>query len=161
MGPVTGHLRDVSAEDRYRDERNGFSLVVPDGWEVQRGIAGLLVAVVKGAGDGSFRPNLNVVRKVRDRVGDLDDLARETVRGLGRLLSDFLLIDLDGAVVSNLPARRVLMAYRQGIFSVTSEQWIVLTDQHIWTLSAAAPTDRWDECADVFAAVASSWVIGS
>lgn len=119
------------------------------------------MAVVKDGEEGGFRPNLNVVRKVRDKAGDLDDLARDAVRGLGRLLSDFLLIDLDAAVVSNLPARRLLVAYRQGIYSMTSEQWIVLTDEHIWTLSAAAPTARWDECADVFAAAARSWVIGS
>lgn len=145
---------------RYRDERNGFSLELPEGWSIQRGVAGLLVAaVLDGEGEG-FRPNLNVVRRARDRTGDPDELVRETVHNLGRLLSDLLLIDLDAAVVSDLPARRILIAFRQGIFSVTSEQWIVPSEDHVWTVSTAASTGHWDDYADVFAAMVSGFRVG-
>ena len=151
----------VRMTQRYLDERHGFTLGVPEGWSIQRGVAGLLVAFAMDGEGESFRPNLNVVRRARDRTGDLDELAQETIRSLRRLLSDLLLIDLDAAVVSDLPARRILIAFRQGIFSVTSEQWIVPSADHVWTVSAAASTEHWDDCADVFAAMVAGFKVAS
>lgn len=151
----------IGMVQRYRDDRHGFALGVPEGWSIRRGVAGLLVAVVMDGEDEGFRPNLNVVRRARDRAGDLDELAQETIRSLRRLLSDLLLIDLDAAVVSDLPARRILIAFRQGIFGVTSEQWIVPTDEHVWTVSAAASIEDWDGCVDAFAAMIAGFEVGS
>lgn len=138
------------------EDYHGFTIEVPDGWRVQKGVAGLLVSVVAPARDGEFRPNLNVVRKVRDRAPDLDALARDALKTLARVLTDVLVVDVDSAVVADLPARRILVAYRQGMFALTSEQWIVAADEHIWTISAGAATDRWDEVADDFAAIVRS-----
>lgn len=143
-----------SVGDVYADERHGFSLEVPPGWEVQKGVAGLLVSVVApAASEGAFRPNLNVVRKVRDRPPDLDALARAALKTMTRLLSDPIVIDVDAGVVADLPARRLLVAYRQGLFALTSEQWMIVDDAHIWTISAGASSDRWDEVADAFAQI--------
>lgn len=147
----------VAGGELYADERNGFSLRVPDGWEVRKGVAGLLVSLVAPeAEEGGFRPNLNVVRKVRDRAPDLDALAHDALKTLQRLLTDLIVIDVDAGVVADLPARRVLVAYRQGVFALTSEQWIVAGDDHIWTISAGAAADRWNEEADAFARIVRS-----
>lgn len=147
----------VTAGDVYTDERNGFSLVVPVGWAAQRGVSGLLVSIVAPEVDeGAFRPNLNVVRKVRDRAPDLDALAHDALKTLQRLLTDLIVIDVDAGVVADLPARRLLVAYRQGVFALTSEQWIVAGDDYIWTISAGASADRWHEVADVFAEIVRS-----
>lgn len=146
----------TDVRDRYVDPRHGFALEVPPGWELRSGVAGLLVAIVDThASEGEFRPS-NLVRKVRDRRPDLDALARDVLKTLGRLLNDLIVIDVDSAVVAELPARRLLVAYRQGLFALTSEQWIVVDDDQIWTISAGAGTDRWDDVADVFAAVVRS-----
>ena len=139
------------------DARHGFALEVPPRWDVRKGVAGLLVAIVDtSTSEGEFRASLNVVRKVRDRRPDLDVLARDALKALGRLLNDLMVIDIDSGVVADLPARRLLVAYRQGLFALTSEQWIVIDDDHIWTISAGATTDRWDDVADIFAAMVRS-----
>lgn len=147
----------VAPAGTYADERHGFSVEVPPGWQIQKGVAGLLVSLVAPAADtGAFRSNLNVVRRVRDRAPDLDALAHDAIKTLSRLLTDLLVIDVDAAVVADLPARRVLVAYRQGLFALTSEQWIVAGDEYVWTISAGAATERWDDAADVFAAIVRS-----
>ncbi len=151
----------VPSVECYKDERNGFSLGVPPGWQVRKGVAGLLVSLVAPTPTGaSFTPNLNVVRKVRDTTADLDSLARDAVRTLSRLLTDLIVIDLDSDVVADLPARRVLVAYRQGLFALTSEQWIVAEDDFIWTVSAGAAADQWDTVTNAFARVVASLRFG-
>lgn len=141
----------------YTDARNGFSLAVPEGWSVQKGVAGLLVSLVgPEVVEGTFRPNLNVVRKVRDRAPDLDALAHDALKTLQRLLTDLVVIDVDAGVVADLPARRLLVAYRQGVFALTSEQWMVAGDDYIWTVSAGAAAERWHEVADTFARAVAS-----
>ena len=137
-------------------DRDGFSFAVPEGWRTERGAAGLLVSVIGPSDQGGFRPNLNVVRKVRDRAPDLDALAREALKTLSRLLTDLLVVDVDTSVVANLPARRLLVAYRQGLFALTSEQWIFADHDHIWTVSAGAATDQWDRVADDFTQIVRS-----
>lgn len=147
----------IASENAYVDDRHGFSLEVPPGWQTQKGVAGLLVSVVEPPADGgTFRSNLNVVRRVRDRTPDLDALAHDAIKTLTRLLTDLLVVDVNAAVVADLPARRVLVAYRQGLYALTSEQWIIVGDDHIWTISAGAASDRWDEVADVFAGIVRS-----
>lgn len=147
----------AAAADVYADDRHGFSLEVPPDWQIQRGVAGLLVSLVAPAlDDTSFRPNLNVVRRVRDRPPDLDALAHDAIKTLSRLLTDLLVIDVEASVVADLPARRVLIAYRQGLFALTSEQWIVAADDHIWTISAGAATEDWDEVADLVTGIVRS-----
>ena len=147
----------ASATDAYSDRRHGFSLEVPPGWGIRKGVAGLLVSLVAPNEDASaFKPNLNVVRKVRDTRSGLDELARDAVATLNRLLTDLIVIDLDSEVVADLPARRVLVAYRQGSFALVSEQWLLVTDEFIWTISAGAAADQWDAMADEFSRVVRS-----
>ena len=104
----------------------------------------------------AFKPNLNVVRKVRDTRSGLDELARDAITTLNRLLTDLIVIDLDSEVVADLPARRVLVAYRQGSFALVSEQWLLVTDEFIWTISAGAAADQWNAMADEFSRVVRS-----
>lgn len=152
----------VAADHTYVDARHGLSFEVPPGWQIQRGLAGLLVSVVAPAVEGdAFRSNLNVIRRVRDRAPDLDALAHDAIKTLTRLLTDLLVVDVDGSVVAELPARRVLVAYRQGLYALTSEQWIVAGDDHIWTISAGAASDRWDGVTDIFAGIVRSMRVTS
>ncbi len=145
------------------DRRHGFALSHPSDWRATRGISGLLVSLVApDQPDPSFRPNLNVVRRVRDSALDLDGLAETVLSTLARLLTDILVVDVDSAVVGDVPARRLLVAYRQGIYALTSEQWVFMTDEHVWTVSAGAAAEGWAEVADTFGEVVRSfrWDVG-
>lgn len=141
----------------YADRRHGFSLSHPRDWQVVRGVTGLLVSIAAPEeDDAGFRSNLNVVRRIQDTALDLDGLAQNAVKSLVRVLNDVIVIDVDTAVVADHPARRLLLAYRQGIYALTSEQWLLLAGDHIWTVTAGAATDAWDEFADTFSRIADS-----
>ena len=134
----------------YSDARLQLSLQHPSDWTAQRGSSGLLVTVVGPQSAAGFAPNLNVVRRANDVRLALDDLAEAAIREVRRVLTDFMIIDLDPAIVVETPARRVLFAYRQGIYGLTGEQWMWLTRDHIWTVTAGAATEDYHEVADVF-----------
>lgn len=110
----------------------------------------MLVAVIRDDADEGFRPSLNVVRKTGPRTLELDELARVALRDLTRVLTDLTVLDVEAMVVSDTPARRVLFSYRQGIYGLTSEQWLFYSGEGQWTISAAASSDRYDAVADVF-----------
>lgn len=140
------------------DRRHGFTVTHPPGWNVTRGVGGLLVSLAAPEGpSGSFRSNMNVVRRVQDKMMDLDGLAESVLSALFRLLTEPLVIDVDTAVVGDRPARRLLVAYRQGIYALASEQWLFMTDDHVWTISAGAASETWGEVADTFTDIVRSF----
>ena len=142
---------------RYEDARRHFGLDHPTDWEIQRGVAGLLVAVAAPRRDeGAFRPNLNVVRKSGIAVVELDELAQAAIREVTRVLTDLTVLDIEPVVVSQVPGRRLLFSYRQGIFGLTAEQWLFFAQEGQWTISAAASSEEYDDVADVFARIVSS-----
>jgi hypothetical protein len=141
----------------YADARRGFRLEHPADWDVRPGLAGLLVAIVAPSENGNdFRSNVNVVRKTGVGSRDLDELAQNAIREVGRILTDLLVIDIDAAVVAGLSARRLLFSYRQGMFGLTAEQWLMVEEDKHWTISASASSDRYNSIADEFAAIVAS-----
>lgn len=144
----------------YSDRRAGLTLKHPPDWEPRRGMAGLLVAIVAPDGGTGFPPNINLVRHVNDVQINLDDLARTAVREVSRILTDVAIIDLDQAVVAGSPARRLLFTYRQGIYGLTGEQWVWLTRDNIWTVTAGALTEEYDSVADTFARIVAELNVG-
>ncbi len=138
------------------DAARGFSLSHPPDWRVQRGASALLLSIAAPQETEGFRSNLNVVRRVRDRSCDVDGLAQIAVREATRFLTDLVIIDIEPGVVAGMSSRRLLFAYRQGIFSLTTEQWVSLADDHAWIISAGASSSIYDSVADVFAAVVAS-----
>lgn len=155
----SGKLDRPDEEWSVYHSRHGFSISHPANWQVTPAIAGMLVSLVAPGSDDAFRPNANVVRRVRDVSLDLDGLARSAIQVLQRVLSEPLVIDFDHDVVSDQPARRLLIAYRQGIYALTCEQWILLTDDYIWTISVGALSEEWAECSSVLDAVGRSFVL--
>lgn len=145
----------------YSDQRGGLTVKHPPEWEPRRGMAGLLVAIVGPDGGTRFPPNINVVRHVNDVQINLDHLARAAVREVTRILTDVAIIDLDQAVVAGAPARRLLFTYRQGIYGLTGEQWVWLTRDHIWTVTAGAVTEEYDSVADTFARIVAELNVGN
>lgn len=144
----------------YLDRKRGFRLEHPSGWELRPGQAGLLLAVVAPPGqEGGFRSNLNVVRKAGVQSAELDRLAQMAIREVARVLTDLIVIDIDAAVVSDRPARRLLFGYRQGIFGLTAEQWVLGNGDQQWTISAAASSDVYDSVADDFSGIVESFEI--
>ena len=145
---------------RHFDERRGFSLEYPSEWQLQRGMSGLLASVVAPRPSESFAANMNVVRRVDDTAMDLGGIAQVAVREILRLLTDVTLIDADSTVVADSPARRLLFAYRQGIYGLTGEQWLFRVPGHLWTVTAGASSEEYDALAPIFARITGSLRVG-
>lgn len=133
----------------------------PDGWEVVSDLPpGTLWAVrepTDAADPERFRANLVLTA---DDVGTLSfrDWQVGTDELLPRMLDDFLLVDLERLSVDGLPGGRRL-AHHAGPAgeALTMEQWFVLDESRGHTLTATVETWRYDELADVCAAVARAW----
>lgn len=152
---TSGHA-EVASWAIYRDERRGFGLSFPPDWEPVRGMAGLLVSIAGVSDEKGFRPNLNVVRRANDRALDLDGLLESSLTELGRVLTDMIVIDASAVVVAHHPARHLIVTHRQGAFSLTSQQWMFVTDEHVWTVSASCTTEDYATLANLFTGVVAS-----
>ena len=153
-------LRSEELWSRHVDDRRGFSLEYPSEWQMQRGMSGLLVSFAAPRQSEGFAANLNVVRRVDDTALDLDGIAQVAVREILRLLTDVTLIDADATVVADSPARRLLFAYRQGIYGLTGEQWLFRAPGHLWTVTAGASSEEYDALAPIFARITGSLRVG-
>lgn len=120
-------------------------------------MSGMLVSLVAPGPDDVFRANANVVRRARDVALDLDRLAESSIQILLRVLSEPLIVDVDADVISEQSARRLLVAYRQGIYALTCQQWLLMTDDYIWTVSTGAQSDEWGDRAAVFDRIGRSF----
>lgn len=137
----------------------GFAIDHPSTWRVLPAMAGMLVSLIAPGPKDVFSANANVVRRARDVPLDLDRLMETSIQVLLRVLSEALIVDVDTDVISKQPARRLLVAYRQGIYALTCQQWLLMTDDHIWTVSTGARSDEWAQRAAVFDRIGHSFTL--
>ena len=136
-------------------------LRAPEGWEVlgepPPGIAWVAREPAYAEDPERFRANLVLTvhptggLRFRDWQAGTDEL-------LPRMLDDYLVVDLEKLPVGGLPGGRRL-AHHAGPRgeALTMEQWFVLVGDLGHTLTATVETWRYDELADVCAAVAAGW----
>lgn len=73
-----------------------------------------------------------------------------------RTLTDLIVLDDEETSVDGRSSRRLLCAHRQGIYSVTLEQWSVVADGLFFVLSGTCDTNDRERVGGVFAAIARS-----
>jgi hypothetical protein len=104
-----------------------------------------------------FRANLVLTA---DDIGTLSfrDWQAGTDELLPRMLDDYLVVDLERLELDGRPGGRRL-AHHAGPTgeALTMEQWFVLAGSSGHTLTATVETWRYDELADVCAAIAHAW----
>lgn len=134
---------------------------VPDGWDkLAQAPTGTLWAAAEQVDlddAGRFRANLVLTC---DDVGGLG--LREWQVGtdatLPRVLTDFLLVDLERLEIDGRPGGRRLAHHVDGTGrALTMEQWFVLEEDRGWSLTATVETWSYDAVADDCAAVAAAW----
>lgn len=142
----------------------GYARVaVSDGWLVQEdAAAGTAVAVESDAvSAGGFGSNL--VLSMADNA-DLSfrDWQVATDQLLPRVLTDYLLLDLERCMVAGRPGGRRLAHHvsSDGV-AVTMEQWFTAVDGIGWTLTATVDSFRYDEQTDLLSRAAAGFDIGA
>ena len=127
---------------RYRHERHGFSLEIPDGWKAQT-LSGPLAFIARDGEADGFATNMNVsIASTADDLETYVDLEHERAADY---LTDLALVEREPVTVDGRPTIRCLCRYRQGRFSIALEQWVVQDGPRYVTISAAAEEDHWND----------------
>jgi hypothetical protein len=141
----------------YEDEDSGFRLEYPNEWIVHEGVPGAALVIVAPEREGGFRPNFNVVVQEMEPTPDLESLTTTHLSNQARWLTDHQLIDVESVELAGVPATRTLSHHRQGIYSLTVEQWLAIGDGGIVVLSATSETLTYSQLADDFAHMVRSF----
>lgn len=103
-----------------------LSVVGPSGWDEHEDVLGAVVAFVSpDRGDGSFRPNLNVVLQPLADETPLAAVVAAHAAELESALRFPRVIDAGMTQVGGQAASRVLVAYSDNDEDLSLEQWIV------------------------------------
>ncbi len=145
----------------YENADAGFAMDLPASWDVFEEVGDALAVFRAPIEDpDAFLANLNVVIIEDEEMGqDLDRFTEAVVRQHQRTLTDVLMLDIEESTMAGQPARRVLCCYRQGVFSVTLEQWWTLADNGVVVLSGSAGSLDYPVFRDVFDRMVSSFSV--
>ncbi|MEA2156010.1 MAG: hypothetical protein QOE11_2150 [Solirubrobacteraceae bacterium] len=140
----------------------GFALQVPDAWQTTELPEGLVAGSEEMPDDLSLPPGFAVsLAGFGDGDHDAASLSEQGLLEETRWLTDLRLLDSeDTELASGLPARRTLATYRQGVSSLTLEQWHAVHRGRALVISATGPTQDYAALHDVWHAMAASLRLG-
>jgi hypothetical protein len=127
-------------EIRYHVEQAGLQISTPIEWTSGSGFDGALaVFEAPHPQDTPFTSTLTVITRPRDPAdvagNELADQARALLE-----LDDALLLESAWSSVGDRPAAWAVVAYTNGEFELTLEQWIVASEETVVALSATVLT---------------------
>lgn len=138
------------ARIHYHVENAGLQLSTPVDWSSGVGLDGDLVVFTAPHPPGTpFESKLTVITRVREPGEGIDDLAGEQARAL-LVLDDALLLDSEAVLVGGRPAARGLVAYDDGEYELTLEQWIIPATESVVVISATVLTFDYAFDADLY-----------
>lgn len=140
----------------YRHAREGFTLVLPDGWHAQEDVASVaLVAAEPEGAHPAFRANLTVTV---ERAGGLDaeGLTDASLAAQERALESFQLIDRTTAQLAGGSGTRTLGHHDMQGRAIVIEQWRLVAGDRGYGVTASCWALDYDDLADVFAAAAET-----
>jgi len=142
----------------YENKDFNFVLEHPPDWEALEDVLGVAVMVRGPApADDEFRPNFTVMVEALEAPATLDDFLRAQLQNQARLLTDFYLLDVTDSEVAAIPAKKVLFTHRQGIFSLSVDQWWAIAPGGIIVLSGTAESMQYGIATDDFLRMAASF----
>jgi hypothetical protein len=132
----------------FRHPLLGFTVTLPDGWEVAGDVPPVFMP--PRARERSFAPNVTVTSAAAQHVD-------EQVDAVVGLLERARLLDREAARESG-DVERTLVHHVERGHPTALEQWWWPVDGRLWVVSTSCAAPEYDEHADVLAAVATSFV---
>jgi hypothetical protein len=133
-----------------------LSFSMPPDWDTVAVRDSVIAAVSPQIDEERYRSNVTIAETPLSVVGDLENFGDEHLRELERVLTDFQLIEVSDAQVGRLPGIRVTASFRQGLYDLTLDEWLGLSDATMVTATAiAADFDYPDRVASFEQIVAS------
>jgi hypothetical protein len=151
----------VTSDDetvRYHVQDAGLHISTPVDWTSGTGLDGALIVFMAPHPPGTpFHSNLTIITRPRDAADAHADQVAEQARALGEL-GDALLLESEPATVGGRPAARALVAYNNGEFELTLEQWVVASAKTVVVISATVLTFDYALDAGLYEAIVGSVV---
>lgn len=139
------------------DQRSFDGVVarVPPGWDVSEDVPGVELVISGPVIDG-FRPNVSISRG-KAANPSLQSQFTQQLAELRSILTDSALLDLEETELAGVPAQRLLVSFRQGIYDLILEQWIALTGERMLAVvSACATAQAWEQHEPMLRKIVSS-----
>lgn len=141
----------------YEDGDAGFAIEHSPGWETADDAPGCVVLVITPEpGVHGFRANVTLTTAMLGGAMDAEGFASAQLATLGELLTDARLVDRAPASLLDRPGERVLLTYRQGLYSLALEQRWSVAGEGAVVLSATCASLDYDRYAETFARMAAS-----
>ncbi len=142
----------------HRHSTVGFTLPLPESWEVAENLHGVALLAIEPAHPPFFRANLNVTVEEAQAGAELDDWVRRSHEQLARVVDRLDLIDRERIEVEDLPAIRSLSHHVDPDHGgIALEQWTMLAGAHAYVVSASTGALEYDELADLMSRVATGF----
>ncbi|MGH3327188.1 MAG: hypothetical protein ACRDPT_05200 [Streptomycetales bacterium] len=128
----------------------GFTLPVPEGWEVAENVSGCAMVVSEPAYGPYFTPNVVLTIEPWTDGESLDAWVDRSRDALRESLNRLRVIDVEETTVAGLPARRTLSHYlHEQHGGVNLEQWSLARDGYGYVISVSCAALEYDEMHDL------------
>lgn len=149
----------ASAEDgrRYYEEY-GFSVIIPDGWEVRDDYLGSVFAALSPleTPPAKFRTNINVVCEMVGYALTLEDFLAEAEPVMAETFTGYAALDRGELEIDGESAAWMAFTHRVGQIPLATVIYAVITDGCLYLLTGMTASGRLDEFRPLFAETAGS-----
>lgn len=145
-----------SGFETYTDDTNGFSLSVPDGWEIEpMDTTKSAVFTCSSACVGVA----NVVEITQDYSGDAEDYYTGTIKPTNDEIPGLDLSLKEDITIDGVSAIKVIWTLNQDEDSDKAMYYILVKGQTLWVITFHSESSCWDTYEDTFDIIANSFHI--
>ncbi|PMQ01251.1 MAG: hypothetical protein CBR30_07070 [Dictyoglomus sp. NZ13-RE01] len=140
----------------YVDEKNGFSIVPPEGWEVLEGSPYRVAVIFRGPINFGFATNINIgVTPVEglsdeDFYSNIDSFLEAVLEELSASFDSFNIVSQKEILVNNLKAYEIEYTFEYQIFSLKQKQVYIFKNGKLYAITFTSTTANYDQYLPIF-----------
>ena len=139
------------AQGRHVDERHGYSIELPEGWELESREAGALLCALGPleTDDDSFRENVTVAVETLGEPGTLEDYTAAAL-AIWSETAGFTQHESGPAKLGQHDARRIVHSQRVEDLEVKILTYVVVRERSAWLIHCTAEPAKFDRYRETF-----------
>ncbi len=157
---VTTFAADTSAV--YKNVDKGFSLRLPNTWEVKEGVGGMdLIASspMQEKSGGQFRPTVSVVCEILQQKQPINEYAQKRITKFRDSMKDLQFLRTGHQIISHTNARWWIISYSEKTVAFKGFLFIVIKGNKAFTITCIAALNQYPAYKDTLGDIASSLVV--
>jgi len=141
-----------SGTEGYRNEKYGFSIRFPEGWEVKEGFMGtaVLCRSPKESSTDEFSENINIVVEQLSGVKSLNEYYQKSLAGAKTLMDEFRLIESKDVKLSGRNAKRIIYSAKMGGDEMKYLLYLIKEGDRGFAITCSALADTFSHYLDKF-----------